>query len=82
MRWLHVVVLGVAFGLTSCTSQERATKTLSAYGFFDISTGGWQPFACDRDTLTATRFTARNSAGLQVSGVVCCNPWNTCEVRF
>lgn len=58
--------------LVSCTNKRGAYHALEAQGFTQISVGGYAAFSCGRDDGAANEFTATNSKGVRVSGVVCC----------
>lgn len=68
--------------LVGCTADGDSVKTLQNYGFTDIHTTGYSPFACGDDDNFATGFTAKNPQGRQVSGTVCCGIMKACTVRF
>lgn len=75
-------LVGLVF-LVGCTDEGSSYRTLQAHGFTDITFTGWSPFVCSKDDRFSTGFTARNSAGQQVSGTVCCGLLTKgCTVRF
>lgn len=63
---------------------DRATNTLQASGFKDISLRQPSWFACGKDDsiFMSNDFTATNPVGAQVSGTVCCGFFKGCTVRF
>lgn len=83
MILLIFVVVGL-IGLTAMTwtNAEDTRRTLQAAGFTNIEVGGHAWFACGGDDEYSTEFTARNSRGEMVSGVVCCGFFKNCTVRF
>lgn len=68
--------------LSGCTDPNKTKETLKDYGFSEIKTNGYNPFACGKDDFYSTNFTAKNPAGNVVSGTVCCGILKACTVRF
>lgn len=64
------------------TNPESTRRTLEAAGFTNIEVGGHGWFACSSSDSYSTEFTAHNSRGEMVSGVVCCGLLKNCTVRF
>ncbi len=62
------LILAVAIGIPDI---DGATKTVDQMGFTPIKVGGFAPFQCGQGDLFATRFSAKNSKGDTVNGVVC-----------
>lgn len=63
--------------------KDRVRAALDAYGFTDVSLDDYSAFGCsDSDEYLGQKFTAKNPAGRQVKGVVCCGVWKACTVRF
>jgi hypothetical protein len=81
-RFILLLMLGMMLLLGGCTTPNAATSTLQKHGFTDISTRGYDMFACSDSDVSATKFTATNSAGMRVNGVVCCGILKRCTVRF
>lgn len=75
-------LLVIALLCLSCTSEDRTVETVAKYGLTDVKTHGYAPFSCGEDDTFATRFSAVNSKGARVSGVVCCGVLKSCTVRF
>ncbi|CAB4196704.1 hypothetical protein UFOVP1290_224 [uncultured Caudovirales phage] len=71
-----------AFTLCGCTNESDSRRTLDNSGFTDIKLHGYAWFACDKNDLFHTEFTAKNPNGKVVSGVVCCGILKSCTVRF
>ena len=71
--------------MVGCTDEDKSRETLVKQGFSDITFQGYDWTSCGKDDDTATKFTAKNSAGQQVSGTVCCG-WGPlskgCTVRW
>lgn len=66
---------------TTYTSGSKAYETLTKMGYTQVQEEGMTPFVCPEDEYS-TRFTAKNGAGRQVSGVVCCPlVFGRCSVR-
>lgn len=72
----------LCLSLFACTSPGAAVSTLEKSGFTDIKTTGYRMLACSKDDTYTTGFTAKNPAGVEVSGVVCCGLFKSCTVRF
>jgi hypothetical protein len=90
-RFLRVILAGLgvaAFVLACalypvmCSSPTRARETLEKSGFTHIETHGYGWFRCAESDLFSTNFTAKNPAGAEVEGVVCCGIFKSCTVRF
>ncbi|MDI1227454.1 MAG: hypothetical protein PSY14_07205 [bacterium] len=54
--------------------EAGAMRVLTAQGYTDIKTGGYDTFGCGFD-IFATRFTARTAKGYPVRGNVCKTPY-------
>jgi len=67
----RLLLLTAAVTLINCTSPADTHKALEAYGFTNINPGGYAGFSCGQDDFYKTKFTATNTIGVQVSGVVC-----------
>lgn len=57
--------------LTSCSNPTEATRVLESAGFTNIAIDGYSFFGCSEDDFYHTKFTATNSNGKRVEGVVC-----------
>jgi hypothetical protein len=79
MRFILTLALALLVG---CTAPERSEEVLQQHGFTEITTGGYAWWGCGDDDTYHTKFTATNSQGMRVSGVVCCGQWKNCTVRF
>ena len=66
------------------THVSGAEAAVQAMGFRDVKTNGVPFFGCGKgdSMLRSRRFTATNSAGARVRGVVCCGLFKRCTVRF
>ena len=81
MKKLLIAV--VLLSLVGSSSSNDANKALKANGFTDIQTHGRAFFSCSKDDSFATKFTAKNTKGETVTGVVC-SGWvgaSTCFVE-
>lgn len=67
----RLFILFTVIILAACTNSEDARRALTSAGYTNISTGGYDWFACGGDDTYATKFTATNPAGNRVNGVVC-----------
>jgi hypothetical protein len=68
--------------LAGCTAPDRSRETLDSSGFTNIEIGDYTWFGCSEGDRYHTAFTATNSNGKRVSGVVCCGTLKSCTVRF
>lgn len=69
--------------LAGCTDEANTVRTLESAGFTDVHTTGYAFWECGKDDTFHTGFTAKNPAGKQVSGTVCCGMWTKgCTIRF
>ena len=66
-----VVACLFALSLSACSNSEDAYRALSNAGYTNITTKGYDWFACGQDDFYHTKFTATNPSGKQVNGVVC-----------
>lgn len=73
----------LALLLTACTSPTDATRALQSAGYTQISTGGFNVFACSQYDFYHTSFSATNVLGKRVSGTVCSGLlFKSATVRF
>lgn len=75
----------IAFALASAigiTDPSGATKTLEAQGFDAVKAGGLAPLQCGTGDLFHTKFTAKNSKGDEIGGVVCKGIFKGSTIRF
>ncbi|AEC53152.1 hypothetical phage protein [Synechococcus phage S-CRM01] len=79
---VFVIVLSLAFGLSSCTQPDRAFFTLQDQGYTEIKIGGYGFLRCSEDDNFATNFTAVNANGSRVSGTVCSGLFKGSTIRF
>ena len=79
----RILLIGL-LALAGCeTTPDEAADTLDKAGFTNIKTGDSVWFGCDsKGDKMGREFTATNSNGRQVSGVVCCGTWKRCTIRF
>lgn len=78
-RWMGFATM---LTLAGCTDDEGSRRALESNGFTDIQLTGYELVGCGNDDQFSTGFTAKNSQGKRVSGVVCCGWWKNCTVRF
>ena len=57
--------------MSACSNSEDAHRALNNAGYTNIKAGDYDWFACGQDDFYHTKFTATNTVGKQVSGVVC-----------
>lgn len=87
-HWISVsifVVVLVLFGViapSACTNDNGTMHALDSAGYTDIHIGGYSYFGCGSGDTYHTEFTAKNPAGKQVSGIVCCGITKLCTIRF
>lgn len=70
------------FSLRGCSDEERSYETLDKAGFDQIELGGPDRWSCGGGDYFSNTFTARNSKGSVVNGVVCCGLYKGCTIRF
>lgn len=68
--------------LSACTDPDTARHALENYGFTDIQIGGYAFYGCSKGDNFATKFTATNPQGKQVSGIVCSGLLKGATIRF
>ena len=80
MRSIAVFVLV----LCSCTvSDATVTRVAEANGLHDVEPASWAPMSCGKGDTLRSHFTAKNAAGKDVRGTVCCGLlFKECTVRF
>jgi len=79
---MRTLTLLTALLLTACTDSKTAHEVLDAEGYTNVKTTGYDAFACSKDDMSATGFTATSVAGRRVEGVVCCGLLKSCTVRI
>jgi hypothetical protein len=86
--WVMPILVLLFVAIPACItislyfSDDGEIKALESNGFKDIKMGGWAPMSCGNDDASSKSFTATNSAGKRVNGVVCCGWFKSCTVRF
>jgi len=78
---MRTLTLITALVLTACTDSKTAREVLDAEGYTNVKTTGYDVFACSKDDMSATGFTATSVTGRHVEGVVCCGLLKSCTVR-
>lgn len=63
-------VVAIIIGNVGYADPIGAKKVLEDEGYTDIEVGGRQYFGCDRN-FYRTQYTAKNSRGIKVHGLVC-----------
>lgn len=71
MKKLRYASICLALAVASCSDPETAKRAVQDMGMRDVETQGYAFFGCGEDDTFHTSFTATNSAGRRVSGVVC-----------
>ena len=69
----------------SCSDGDRARKALEDAGYINVTTTGWEAWACDKNDATCTGFTATGPTGRHVSGAVGCGAFSCskgCTIRL
>ena len=79
---LTVLTISSVLALSGCSDANKAHSTLSAAGYTNVLTEGWTPFACAEDDVFTTQFTAVNTNGKDVAGVVCSGWFKGGTIRF
>ena len=75
---LFVLFLQIAYW----TDDEATVRTAEAAGLESVKPNGHAWWACGKDDLSATSFTAKHANGKQVSGAVCCGLLKNCTIRW
>ena len=81
MKTLIAIVL-CAILLSSCSGASTSEILLEEQGYTNVEITGFNLFACSEDDLYRYNFTATNSNGKQVKGVVCSAPLKGSTIRF
>jgi len=77
------LMLVTALTITSCTDSNASIEAVEAMGMTDVQIIGYSPFSCSNDDFSSTEFSAVNSQGQHVNGVVCCGLlFKNCTVRW
>jgi hypothetical protein len=71
MKSIFIALIATAFLCSACTNPDTAIRILTDDGYSEIQITGYVPFGCSEDDVYATGFTATNSNGKIVRGVVC-----------
>lgn len=67
----RLLALMAAVALAGCLPPDKTREVLEKSGYSEIATGKSRLFACPKEDIYATEFTATAPSGQQVSGVVC-----------
>jgi hypothetical protein len=87
IRLLATATVVVIFGLITATCgvatrQSEARRTVERSGLSDVKAGGLNFWECGQNDKIGRDFTATNTQGARVSGVVCCGYWKSCTIRW
>lgn len=82
MRNYALILLLGMFSGCLCTAPDASVRTLEKAGFKNIEITGYTPISCANNDLSSTGFTAKDSNGVLVQGVVCCSIREFCHIRF
>lgn len=79
-----VICVGAGFALSTCEDDDYAAqrKALTNQGFTDVDIGSYAFFGCSESDVYSNHFTATNTAGKPVEGLVCCGLMKACTVRW
>lgn len=64
-------IVVAVIGLSACTDVEGARKTIKDYGMSPVKVEGYSLFGCGQGDFYHTKFTAMNTQGREVSGIIC-----------
>jgi len=79
----RLLILAAALSLAGCsTPPGTARESVEAMGLHDIQVGGIDLLGCGKDDFVGRNFTAKNSEGRTVKGVVCTGMFKGATVRF
>ena len=67
--------------LSACSKPDDAHSALSASGYTDIKTTGYEFFGCDEKDSFHTGFEAKGANGQRVTGVVCAGFFKGSTIR-
>jgi hypothetical protein len=78
-----VFILLAALGLASCGPMKAdVIHDVEDYGFSEVEIGSWTAFYCGKDDVWGYHFTATNSQGRRITGVVCRGAFKGATVRI
>lgn len=66
-----MIILAAGLALAGCLQPDNTRSVLEKSGYSEVTTGKTRLFACPKEDIYATEFTATAPSGQQVSGVVC-----------
>lgn len=81
MKTLIAIILCSVL-LSSCSGASTSEILLEEQGYSNVKIQGFNFFACSEDDWYRYNFTAINSNGNQVKGVVCSAPLKGSTIRF
>lgn len=86
---LLIVVVGLMIGFYFCfwigtnTNKTETRRILNENAYISVKTTGYKWFACSTDDWSHTGFSAINSNGNKIKGVVCCGLiFKNCTIRY
>ena len=65
------ILVGVFVMLSACTDVDTDLKTIRNYGMERVEVGGYGGNRCGYGDYEQTKFTATNTEGMWVSGIIC-----------
>jgi hypothetical protein len=77
-----IVAAALSLAVASCSDPETAKRAVEDMGMSNVETQGYAFFGCGKDDEFHTSFTAINSSGRRVSGVVCSGYLKGATVRI
>lgn len=77
-----IITIVALVALSACTNVDKTVSTLTAAGYTNITTQGYDWWLCGEDDTFHTKFTATGPTGLKVSGAVCSGVFKGNTVRF
>ena len=79
---LFVIFFVLCFFVTSCDGGTTSETILEEQGYTNVQITGYNYLACSEDDMYRYGFTATNSNGKNVKGVVCSAPLKGYTIRF
>lgn len=80
MKVLAIILCAVL--LSSCSGTYTSETILEDQGYTNVKIQGFNFFACSEDDMYRYNFTATNSNGKNIKGVICSAPFKGYTIRF
>lgn len=80
--WLAVIACALVGSYKYMFDTQGTTELLKKNGYTDIVIHGYEYFGCDKNDVFHTAFTAKNSNGVVIDGLVCKGFMKGSTIRF